>query len=357
MKFKNHLFLIFTLFLFVPMNDIGSLIPQTQLINFYENKNIDYKWLWDEFAAAPGNINGPDIEIWGSNFGFYHNLTEMQNKLQSLENNFPDLIKLENIGFSYQGNEIIAVRITNELVTQPKKEFLVVAQHHAREIITLENALYFIDRIVFDFINNVEKITEILNERIFYIVPSLNIDALEMLHLWSIQRKNLHPIDEDGDGTRDDNELLVKLDLDNDGIIGEDLPGGVDLNRNYAYKWDSLVGSSNISASNIYRGEAPFSELETQALANFVRKHHFQTAVSLHSGSFRIITPWAHDLNKTCPDAEVYNFIGNTIQSITTLPHDKSYPCSGEWGDWMYGVRGIVAVTLEVYGLDGAETV
>ena len=42
---------------------------------------------------------------------------------------------------------------------------------------------------------------------------------------------------------------------------------GVDLNRNYGYKWGlNEVGSSGDACDESYRGPSPFSEPETQAI-------------------------------------------------------------------------------------------
>lgn len=48
------------------------------------------------------------------------------------------------------------------------------------------------------------------------------------------------------------------------------LNGGVDLNRNYGYKWGlDNEGSNPDPCSQSYRGKAPFSEPETQAMRNW----------------------------------------------------------------------------------------
>ena len=46
--------------------------------------------------------------------------------------------------------------------------------------------------------------------------------------------------------------------------------GGVDLNRNYGYKWGlDNEGSSDDPCDEGYRGKAPFSEPETQAIRDW----------------------------------------------------------------------------------------
>ena len=113
--------------------------------------------------------------------------------------------------------------------------------------------------------------------------------------------------------------MLTGIDSsDPDTTIGEDCPGGVDLNRNYGYQWDYPGGSSNITSSETYRGEEPFSEPETLALANFVRENNFTSAVSLHSGSSMVLAPWAYNVSVACPDKEQYDLVGDKLCGLDT---------------------------------------
>ena len=119
----------------------------------------------------------------------------------------------------------------------------------------------------------------------------LNPDGLSIMHFYPEQRKNLRPIDDEGDNVTDanldgflDDELeriyfwndttniseILQEDLDGDLSIAEDLPGGVDLNRNYGAFWNGS-GSSPDEIDPLYRGPSPFSENETQALRDFMQ--------------------------------------------------------------------------------------
>ena len=67
-------------------------------------------------------------------------------------------------------------------------------------------------------------------------------------------------------------------------------PDGVDLNRNYSYMWGyDNEGSSNDGCDETYRGTAPFSEPETQAVRDFVESHDFPIAFNYHSYSNLLI--------------------------------------------------------------------
>jgi len=322
-------------------------LPSNRMTNFPEG----YQWLWEEYTGAGGDIPGSDVLLWGASLGFYHNATEIWYKIRELEHHFPDLVRITDIGFSYNGRLIPLVIITDERVQTFKTETLVVAHHHGREVITIETSLYFIDKLIYDFINDDDFTQTLLAKTVIYIIPTLNPDSLDIVYQWPYVRKNLHPIDEDNDGIRDEVEVIYNHDSsDNDTTVGEDLPGGVDLNRNYPFQWENTNGNSPDPSSVVYRGEKPFSEPETRAFANFVRQHDFQTAVSLHSGIALIITPWSYDPLIPCPDETLYAGIASKLTELTSFPNSNLYPATGEWGDWMYAARGTLAVTIEVYG-------
>jgi hypothetical protein len=66
-----------------------------------------------------------------------------------------------------------------------------------------------------------------------------------------------------------------------------------------------------------------------------------------------IIPPWGWS-NKY-PEGiggEVHNTTGRQFEALTGIPYDLLYPCSGEWGDWLYGRENTptkLAFTIETY--------
>jgi carboxypeptidase T len=74
--------------------------------------------------------------------------------------------------------------------------------------------------------------------------------------------------------------------------------GGIDLNRNYGYKWgikDS--GSSPNECAEDYRGASAFSEPETQAVKSVVEANHesLKIAVNFHCFGNLFIHPFNYD--------------------------------------------------------------
>jgi hypothetical protein len=305
----------------------------------------------------------------------YHNYTEIINTLFYLNNTYSGLVDLFSIGKSWQNRDIYCIRLTNETNTHPKPKLLFVGYHHARELISAELALYFAVDAAANFGTN-ETITRLLNYGEIYIVPALNVDGFDAVKQNEWHRKNVHPFDEDGDTLLDEDppddenangyiEDLIRwdgsqwvfvrwegIDNDGDGRLNEDWIGGVDLNRNYGYQWNATCDSgSPYTWAEDYRGPAPFSEPETQAIRDLALTHDFKYAISFHSGTEAIGYPWGYTTDPS-PDDDVFRQIAANLSALVGAPYGPNgglYTISGSWDDWMYANRSTFALTCEIY--------
>jgi hypothetical protein len=218
--------------------------------------------------------------------------------------------------------------------------------------------------LIYYLASNVERYSYIVNSCIIYVVPSVNPDGIDVALINPYLRKNLRPVDDDGDGLIDedppndvngngfidDYDLKHGVDDDGDGLIDEDWPGGVDLNRNYDYMWGK-PGSSRNPKSETYCGPYPFSEPETRAVKEFVEKHNIRISISLHSGIEAILFPWGYKSEKV-NDNEVTSIAYN-LSKITgwiSMQISNLYPVSGCFEDWIYSNYGVPSFTCEIYG-------
>ena len=82
----------------------------------------------------------------------------------------------------------------------------------------------------------------------------------------------------------------------NRGGLGAGRCAGVDLNRNFGYKW-GLQGASNRPCSEIFAGASEFSEPETKAQKLFMenRAANFKGFLTFHSYGQYILYPWGYD--------------------------------------------------------------
>ncbi|MHA1924563.1 MAG: M14 family zinc carboxypeptidase [Candidatus Thorarchaeota archaeon] len=324
----------------------------------------------------------------------FHSAAEVDEEIERFHSLVPELVDLEVIGESYQGLNISALRITNELNTVQKAKTLVVAHHHGRELITIEMALRFILHIL-NLYGVDDSMTTYVDTQEIYIIPTINPDTLEYVlsgDHWL--RKNVHPFDDDDDGETDEDswddangdgvisgyDVYTKtgpggsaewqytcyegIDNDGDGQKNEDPVGYVDLNRNYPTGWGSNDASSPDSLSEVFRGPYPFSEPETQVFRDFALLHSFTMAYSLHSGMYA--TFFVGDDYGNWVEPSIYYQIVMDFNSFMTEGFNDilGYPgvddaasrsvkrpaYSGFWGDWMYFEHRTTApITFELY--------
>ncbi len=322
----------------------------------------------------------------------WHNSFETDEEIAVWHAAVPELLDWWVIGQSYQGKNITCLRITNEQITEQKAKTFIVAEHHAREQITVEFALRFILYMINGYGVD-SQITEYLDTIEIYLIPALNPDSLNLVvdegNYWL--RRNMRPFDADEDGVADEDswedvdgdghissfERYEKpadfinpvefwyegIDNDEDGLINEDYVGLVDLNRNYPTGFGEGQ-SSDDPLYDTYHGDYAFSEPETQALRDFVLDHRFAMAYALHSGINATYLPTT--ASGIFPLPTLYWDVLDDYAEILPSGFNEGYGYgaqklesanSGMWDEWMYVERGTtLPVTFEVYHNGSADT-
>jgi hypothetical protein len=118
---------------------------------------------------------------------------------------------------------------------------------------------------------------------------------------------------------------------------------GVDLNRNYGYKWGyDNNGSSPYSFDDTYRGPSAFSEPETQMVRDFCVAHHFFFSINHHTYANALIYPYAYKSNKLTPDSLLFLKYAQRLSKCNgfatgTVHQTLGYVANGDSDDWMYG--------------------
>jgi len=358
---------------------ISVLTSTSNLCSARSNRTLDELLVNDFMDVGQRTTVHPSSFPWGD-WQHYHNYTEIVGTLLYLNSTYPSIVDVFSIGKSWQNRDIYCIRLTNETNTHPKPKVFFVGYHHAREPISAELPLYFAVMAATEYSTNA-TIATMLNYCEIYVVVALNVDGLEIRLQNEWQRKNAHPFDEDGDGRFDEDP---PCDMNEDGYISDlwritdnwnnwtfitwegndtdkdgtfDFVGGVDLNRNYGYEWNATCdsGSDDPNAED-FRGLAPFSEPETQAIRDLAMQNDFKYAVSFHSGAEDILYPWGYASLPT-PDDTLFIEAANDMSTLTGAINERSgawYTTSGVWDDWMYGNRSAYAFTCEIYGNDSA---
>ncbi len=283
-------------------------------------------------------IQSPNQFALGSYRGNF-TYEEMEEQLDEMAARYPHLISVrEPIGsyLTYEGRPIQWVRISdNPLVDEGEPEILYTALHHAREPVSLTQLIYFMWYVLENYEQD-EKLRFLVQNTEMYFIPCVNPDGY-------IYNERQHP---EGGGLWRKNRRPNP-----DGSFG------VDLNRNYGYKWGlDNDGSSDNMRSETYRGTAPFSEPETQAVRDFVLEHDFKVALNYHSYGGYLIYPWGYT-SQPAEDIEVFQELAILLTrqnryNYGTGLETVNYHTNGDADDWMYGEQqekpAIYAMTPEM---------
>jgi hypothetical protein len=307
----------------------------------------------------------------------YHTYSSMTQLLQELLTNNSDIMSLTSLGTTYEGRDIWMVKLSENVDNEEQEPgVLLMGAHHGNERPSYEVLIYFIQYVtqayhkanvdddedgsinedIIDGIDNdndgmidedpsEDRVRDILGKTQIYVIPMVNPDGVE--YGW---RKNREP------------------NYGSDGTSSEITSYGVDLNRNYGYRWNIpylLPDQYNLDYLNddsswTYRGEAPFSERETQAIRSFVETHNISISLSYHDYGEWMIFPWMHTSMHT-PHEALFRSIGYNMSRINKyelriygqfgtreylIPRFCGTPGSSE--NWLYGEHGIISYTIEL---------
>jgi murein tripeptide amidase MpaA len=339
-------------------------------------------------------------------FDTYYRYDELTRILHAYAEEYPQLVRIESIGKSYEGRDIWLLTVTNFATgaAEEKPALWVDGNIHASEVSPSSACLYLVHRLTHEYGSH-EKITRCLDTRAFYICPRVNPDGAE----WALADKpkiirsstRPYPYDEDpigglvvedidGDGRMlmmripdpngnwkkhpDEPRLMVRRDPDEVGgeyyrILPEgrfDEPfdpailtlqpkkEGLDLNRNFPAHWRQEYEQQGA-------GPYPTSEPEVRAIVDFIAKHpNITGGVTFHTWSGVLLRPYSHQPDDAFPaeDLWTYQKIGAKGTEITGYPnisvyhdfkyHPKEY-ISGVFDDWMYDHMGVFAWTVEIW--------
>jgi hypothetical protein len=274
------------------------------------------------------------------NYGDYHTYSEGIAAIQQLHDDFPSIVGAPQvIGQSMQGNDLYAIKISdNPGVDEDEPEVFYNSYTHAREAITIEVLLHFMNHLTDNYASD-PRVTAIVNNRELWFVPIMNPDGV-------LYNESTNP---SGGG------MWRKTRRDNG-----DGTWGVDPNRNWGHMWGyDNSGSSNYGGDETYRGPSAFSEPCTQVVREFVNAHDFASAITYHSYSNLYIYPYGYDEVYTPePHHSAYVMMTDVMNDHNGYAcgtgWELLYPVNGDTDDWFHGGTDehdlIMAITPEVGG-------
>ncbi len=241
----------------------------------------------------------------------YLSVQEIDQAIDLLAQTYPTLCSIVELPHKTHQNRrcrMLRLGIPSET---PRPGLLIVGGAHARELVN-PDLLVFLARELCRAYRAKEEITlegirfsaariQAILERVdLFITPLVNPDGRNYVlsgnWMW---RKNLNP---------------------NPGMLCT----GVDLNRNFDFLWSSGIGTSTSSCSDIYKGEAAFSEPESRNIKHIIDTYtNLMCVVDVHSYSELIMYPWGDDdVQSNQPEM---NFKNTTFDGIRGTLGDDRY--------------------------------
>ena len=292
-------------------------------------------------VAAEVPDGGASILDFPSRDAAYHNYTEMIAEVNQVVAQFPAIAAKRVLGTTYEGRQIVAVKISDNVGTdEDEPEVLYDANHHAREHLTVEMAVYLLHLFTDNYAGD-SRIKNIVNGREIWIVPSVNPDGAEYdiaTGSYRSWRKNRQP---------------------NTGSAYV----GTDLNRNYSFRWGCCGGSSSNPSSETYRGPSAFSAPEARVVRDFVNSRvvgdvqQIKATMDFHTYSELVLWPYGYTTAKTgtgmtVDDNNALATLGRQMAATNNYTAEQSsalYITDGDLLDWLWGTYKIFAYTFEMY--------
>ena len=333
-------------------------------------------------------------------FNRWHDVAELQADMRTLEKAYPKFLKYISLGRSYDGRDIAGMIVNNPDTGADtlKPAMYIEANIHGNEIQGGEICIYTIWYLMENY-GKIDKITKLVNERAFYIVPTVNPDGRDyFMHGTGQGARSGHvPVDDDNDyqfdedgpedlngngvieqmrkyvpgqgtfrknaadprilepvkpGEKGDYVLLGMegIDHDGDGRVGEDGPGGYDPNRNFAADWQPNYVQSGAM-------DYPFQLPEAKAMNDFLIAHPNVAGLQTfhNNGGMILRSPGAESIGEyPASDVRAYDEIGKMGERM--LPYYRYlviwsglYTVHGGTTDWGNDGLGILSLSNELW--------
>ncbi|NOQ23618.1 MAG: T9SS type A sorting domain-containing protein [Candidatus Aegiribacteria sp.] len=260
--------------------------------------------------------------------GEYYDPEENWTFWSSLSADYPELANPPvTIGQSYQSRDIYMIRLTGP-TSGYKPPIYFSSLIHAREPGGNSVLIDFAMWLTGNYDGGDTRAAYILDNSTVYFVPIANPDGyVYNMPNGGNQRKNMNF------------------------TLGD----GIDLNRNWGYKWDyDDLGSSPYPNDQTYRGTSAFSEPETRVQRDFIIDLEPIAAMNYHTYGGYLLYPWGYE-DILSPDSILFTGWADAMTAENNYTYGTAwqilYNVNGENNDWSYcgdSLPKIYAMTPEV---------
>jgi hypothetical protein len=252
---------------------------------------------------------------------YYHSSDDIHEKLTSLVSSGCTGLTMETRSKSDGSGYDVSVDVVtiNRNPDQPKKnKFFVLFGEHARELISPESALHFVESLCGQHGDDMDeaKIDGVLRDSEFQVIVNGNPNSRRKV--------------EEGD-------YCLR-------VNGQ----GVDLNRNWDEKWIPADKSDSFAPADTNPGPRAFSEPETNIFKEAVSAYQPTSFLTIHSGTKGMYMPWAYDMEHLAKKngKAMFTMLKNLDTEYCQCPfgaagREVGYSCPGTCLDYVYDELGV----------------
>ncbi|UQZ35240.1 gamma-D-glutamyl-meso-diaminopimelate peptidase [Paenibacillus sp. PK3_47] len=285
-------------------------------------------------AQAAANIVNP---------GQVYSYTIMQRDIERLVKEYPDLVSMESLGQSPYGRQLWAVKLG-----RGESVLFLNGSHHAREWMTSTVLMKMIDTYAQAYTGNTTiagyNVRQLLDEVSIWLVPMVNPDGVTLSQqgtagLTAELARTLRRYN--GNST---NFTRWKANMQ-----------GIDLNRQYPAKWDTIKNAGAYPWYQNYKGQRPAQAPEVQLMMDFTRKVDPEVTLSYHSSGEIIF--WHFNTLRTNLSRD--QAMARELSRLTgySLVAPEKNPSGGGYKDWFIQEFGRPGFTVEIAPYAGESNV
>jgi hypothetical protein len=260
----------------------------------------------------------------------YLDVAGLKARMDEIAAAYPAIAQVVDITATYntpstaQGRHLYALKISDNVTAdEDEPAMLIVANFHAREIVTPVIALTAADRLTtgYDSLSPTSPITAAVDSHEIWIAPTWNPDGYN--HVFTT-----------------DNMWRKNRRVFSNGV-------GVDQNRNFPQGWSASCAGSTSVSSETYKGPSAASEAETQTLMTWSQAERFAKVIDYHSSGREVLYSYrclSHPFTSWMRQEAI------TLSQISGYGGAVRLPSAeGEHYEWQFAKMGAYAFLIETH--------
>ncbi|XP_004460610.1 mast cell carboxypeptidase A [Dasypus novemcinctus] len=265
----------------------------------------------------------------------YNNWDKIVAWTEKMVNKHPEMVSRLKIGTTVEDNPLYVLKVGKG--DEKRKAIFMDCGIHAREWVSPAFCQWFVYQATKTYGKN-KIMTKLLDQMDFYVLPVFNVDG----YIWSWKKNRLWRKNR----SKNQNSRCI----------------GTDLNRNFNASWSSFPDTKD-PCGDTYRGPAPESERETEAVTAFIRSHlkSLKAYITFHSYSQMLLFPYGYT-KQSAPNRKALTKVAKIGTDVLSTRYETRYiygpiastiyRTSGSSLDWAYdlGIKHTFAFELRDKG-------